>query len=57
MLRSKLKDRSQRSLAKEIPCSAPYLSDVLKGNRTPGPRILNYLGLQKTEKYRKVAAG
>lgn len=36
---------SQNALAREWKISAPYLSDVLKGNRTPGPTILKKLGL------------
>lgn len=47
MLRRRMKGKSLRDLAKEIPCSAPYLSDVMNGNRGPGPRILAFLGLQK----------
>ena len=47
LLRSRLTGKSMRALAREIPCSAPYLSDVLNGNRAPGPRILAYLGLEK----------
>jgi hypothetical protein len=47
MLRERKKGKSLRTLAKEIPCSAPYLCDVLKGNRAAGPRILAYLGLER----------
>ncbi len=57
LLRSRMTGKSLRALAREIPCSAPYLSDVLNGNRAPGPRILAYLGLEKEKGpviYRKV---
>jgi transcriptional regulator with XRE-family HTH domain len=42
---------SQRALADKIGVSAPYLSDVLNGNRNPGPKVLAYLGLERH--YRK----
>jgi len=44
-----MKGRSLRSLAREIPCSAPYLSDILNGNRAAGPKILDYLGIQRVD--------
>ena len=47
MLKERMGDRSLRALAREIPCSAPYLSDVLNGNRAAGPLILAFLGLEK----------
>jgi hypothetical protein len=47
LLREKMRGKSLRAFAKEIPCSAPYLCDVLKGNRAAGPRILAYLGLER----------
>jgi hypothetical protein len=47
LLKERMKGRSMRALAREIPCSAPYLSDVLNGNRPAGPKILHYLGLER----------
>jgi transcriptional regulator with XRE-family HTH domain len=47
MLQKKLRGRSQLDLAKEIGCSETYVSLVLSGERDPGPRILEYLGLEK----------
>jgi transcriptional regulator with XRE-family HTH domain len=44
---------SQARLAAEIGCSPAYLSDVLLGNRHPGPKILAYFGLVKTMEYTK----
>lgn len=38
---------SLRQYARQIGISAPYLSDVYRGNRRPGPKILKYLGLEK----------
>lgn len=42
-LRQRKQGRSWRSLAREIGCSAPYLSDVIRGNRKAGPKILRFL--------------
>lgn len=42
---------SQKALADEIGVSQPYLSDVLKGKRDPGPSILSHLGLKKSAVY------
>lgn len=35
-----------RNYARRIGVSAPYLSDVFRGNRNPGPKILEFLGLK-----------
>lgn len=35
---------SLRAYARKIGVSAPYLSDVLRGRRSPGPRLLTPLG-------------
>ena len=56
MLQARMTGRSLRSVAREIPCSAAYLSDIMLGKRNPGPRVLDYLGLDravdKSVKYR-----
>ena len=57
MLKERMGTRSLRALAREIPCSAPYLSDILNGNRQAGPKILDFLGLEKRKPevtYKKV---
>ena len=41
---------SQRKLAAQIPCSFVYLSEIIRGTRAPGPKILEYLGLEKHSK-------
>ena len=48
MLRQRLKGQSLRALAREIGCSAGYLSDLLSEppKRTPGPKIAQFLGLE-----------
>jgi|GEM_PF-4516284 transcriptional regulator with XRE-family HTH domain len=43
-------EKSIREYAKEIGVSAPYLSDVLHGNRNPGPKILKHFGIKRTKK-------
>lgn len=53
MLKKRMQGRTLRALAKEIPCSAAYLSDILLGQRSPGPKILNFLGLERKTTYRK----
>lgn len=57
MLKKRQGTQSLRTLAKQIPCSAAYLSDVLRGQRAPGPRILNFLGIERNHEvtitYRK----
>ena len=47
MLKARMTGRSLRSVAREIPCSAAYLSDIMLGKRNPGPRVLDYLGLDR----------
>jgi len=54
LLEKKKGDSTWKELAKTIGCSTAYLSDVINGRREPGPRILSYLGLEKS--YRKVTA-
>jgi transcriptional regulator with XRE-family HTH domain len=38
---------SLRQYAKKLNVSAPYLSDVYRGRRDPGPTLLEYLGLER----------
>lgn len=47
MLAKKRGARPWRELAAEIGCSAAYLSDVINGRREPGPKILDFLGLER----------
>jgi transcriptional regulator with XRE-family HTH domain len=42
-----------RSKAKVLGVSAGYLSDLLKGHRKPGPKLLNALGLEVSYRRRK----
>lgn len=43
---------SQRYFAQEHGFGAQYLNDVIKGRRTPGPKILDALGLEQVILYR-----
>jgi transcriptional regulator with XRE-family HTH domain len=47
LIRRKQGERSLRSFAKATGFSAAYLSDVLHGNREPGPRLLKVLRVRK----------
>ena len=48
---------SQRALAKELGVSEPYLSDVIRGRREPGPKLLKARGLERVVDYRAVKKG
>jgi len=49
MLRTHVGTRSKREVAREMGISATLLCDTLNGKRTPGRKILNYLGLKRTQ--------
>lgn len=38
---------SLRQYADSIGCSAAYISDILRGNRDPGPKVLKALGIDR----------
>jgi len=44
---------SQKALAQEWGISEQYLSDILKGRREPGNKVLKQLGLVKMVVYRE----
>jgi transcriptional regulator with XRE-family HTH domain len=54
LLQGKMAGRSLRALAREIGCSPAYLSDIMRGNRSPGPKILAFLGLSREIRTRYV---
>lgn len=56
MLRSKLKTKTQLSLAEELGISPQHLSDVLKNRREPFGALLDYLGLERVVSYKKKRA-
>ena len=47
IIRTRQGERSLRTFAKEVGMSAAYLSDVLRCNREPGPRLLRVLRLDR----------
>jgi hypothetical protein len=49
-LKAEQGERSLRSYATQFDCSAAYLSDIYKGKRDPGPKILKPLGLERKTK-------
>jgi hypothetical protein len=42
---------SQTALAKEIGMNAMYLSDIIRGQRQPGPKLLAYYNLRASRVY------
>lgn len=47
MLKKRQGDLSLRRFAKELRITAPHLSDIYRGNRHVGPKILEQFGLEK----------
>ena len=45
--------RSRRAFAKEIGCTAAFLSMVLRGERGPGDEMLDYLKLERVPMYQR----
>jgi len=55
LLRQQAKEAgSQKILAIRWGISQQYLTDVLKGRRMPGPKILKMLGLEPVIMYKKI---
>jgi transcriptional regulator with XRE-family HTH domain len=50
LLKRRQGDKSLRQFAVQVGVSAAYLSDLYRGNRFPGPRILHFLGLKRNVK-------
>lgn len=44
---------SQRALAKQWDVSPSYVTDLLRGLRDPGPKILDALGIERVVTYRE----
>jgi len=47
LLRAQMVGQSLRALARKMHVSSAYLSEVLLQKKTPGPKILRYLKLEK----------
>jgi transcriptional regulator with XRE-family HTH domain len=50
LLKKRMGKKTLRGFGEEIGLSAPYLSDVFRGNREPGPSILAVIGVEKVFK-------
>lgn len=50
-LRKDSEKETQKALAKRLGISAQYLSDILKGRREPGQKMLDALGLERVITY------
>lgn len=48
ILQAKQGEQSLRQFAGKVGCTAAYLSDLYRGNRQPGKKIMKFLGLKKT---------
>jgi len=46
-----VKARSQRNLARQWEVSPSYITDLLRGLRDPGPKILQAMGLERVVLY------
>jgi transcriptional regulator with XRE-family HTH domain len=44
-------EKSNAAFAAKVGVSPQYLSDVLRGYRSPGPKLLNHLRLERREVY------
>jgi transcriptional regulator with XRE-family HTH domain len=48
---------TQNEFARQLGISPQFLSDILKGNRSPGTAVLERLGLEKRVIYRRIRNG
>jgi len=55
MMKRQQGDRSQYALAKELGVSNQFLTDIFKGRRAPGKKLLSALGLTQRTIYEKSA--
>lgn len=47
LLKTKQGERSLREFAEEVKCSPAYLSEIYRGTRQPGNKIMRFLGLTR----------
>jgi hypothetical protein len=52
-LHMRCRGRIVRQLAKEIGVSRTFIFHVIAGRKQPGPKILDFLGLERYEAYRR----
>jgi transcriptional regulator with XRE-family HTH domain len=48
LLRKRQGSRTAKEFADEIGISQPYLSDIFAFRRSPGPKIQEFLGIEKS---------
>ena len=53
VLNARCKGRVVRDVAAEIGVSRGFIFHVLAGRKQPGPKVLDYLGLERYEAYRR----
>jgi hypothetical protein len=53
ILHTRCKGRIVREIAQEIGVSRGFIFHVIAGRKQPGPKVLNYLGLECHEVYRR----
>jgi hypothetical protein len=53
MLNARCKGRLVQDVALEVGVSRGFIFHVLAGRKYPGPKILDYLGLERYEAYRR----
>ncbi len=60
-LTKRLKTQSLRSLSGDLGCSHGYLSEIMAGDKRPGPKVLEALGFERkvttTVVYKRKANG
>ncbi len=53
MLNARCEGKLVRDVAREIGVTRGFIFHVLAGRKQPGPKILDYLGLERYEAYRR----
>jgi hypothetical protein len=53
VLKGRCRGRVVRDVAREIGVSRSFVFLVIAGRKQPGPKVLDYLGLERYEAYRR----
>jgi len=53
-LAQRCRHQTQQALARELGISLSYLSQIMRGRRAPGRKVLEALGLRRAVEYRSV---
>lgn len=54
MIAERCASSKQYQVAAQLGITAPYLSNILRGGREPGPRMLHSMGLRKIVLYETI---